>query len=510
MIYLFGSTGMLGNYVRVKLTKAYEVTCICRDEFDILNDDWQILHSILTNIKKDDVIINCAGCIPQKNNINDYKKFIKINSIFPHKLQELCEKKQAKLIHITTDCVFSGDKGVSYNENDQHTEVNIYGTTKSLGEPENATIIRTSIIGEELKEKKGLLEWVKNNKNNTINGYNNHIWNGVTCLQLSLIINTIVKENLFWNGVRHIYSPNTVSKYDLCVYINEIYNLNINVKNFANEKTINKTLTSIYNPFIDIPDIKTQILLQYLVNNKIHILGKNSFIGKNLYELIKSDNVYTYSHNELDIFKNNISNSDIIINCCGYNNNEYNKLYQANVTFIEEIISIINTFKNIKLVHFSSLQLSELNNNKNDYVDTKQEGEKLIINNLSSNNKYSIMRLCNIYGENHIKPYKNSFINTLIYERNCNIKKRYEIKKNDIYLLNVSTLPEILYNIIPSNDSKVYNIISQQMNLYDVILNLFDKTHISDYFTFVEGSTKKISNVNNIIINNKLINKSIN
>jgi len=261
MIYIFGSTGMLGYYVLNVLNKHYNTQTINRSDFDILNDDWSKLYEIIKNVKKSDIIINCAGAIPQKIKLNNYKAYIRINTLFPHKLQEISNTYKCKLIHITTDCVFDGKKGSSYNENDVHTETNIYGSSKSLGEPENATIIRTSIIGEEMRGKKSLLEWVKSNKNNTINGYDNHLWNGVTCLQLAYIINKMIINKLFWKGVKHIYSPNIVSKYDLCCYISTEFDLNIQVNKSSGPENINKSLTSIYKIEDDfkIPDILTQI-----------------------------------------------------------------------------------------------------------------------------------------------------------------------------------------------------------------------------------------------------------
>ena len=251
MIYLFGSTGMLGNYIKNRLNPLFNLSCKNREDFDIFKDNFEKLTIILKDLKENDIIINCAGVIPQKLSNNEYKKYIKINTLFPHKLQSIVEKKNAKLIHITTDCVFDGKKGSPYNENDTHTETNIYGVSKSLGEPENATVIRTSIIGEELKDKKSLLEWVKSNKNKTINGYSNHLWNGVTCLTLANIIKDIINKNLFWKGVRHIFSPNIISKYELCCYISEIYKLNINVNKIEHGNSVDKSLTTIHNNFID-------------------------------------------------------------------------------------------------------------------------------------------------------------------------------------------------------------------------------------------------------------------
>lgn len=244
-IILFGSTGMLGNYVYSILKEKYNVICYTRKEFDIIKSKWIKLKNILNKYQENDIVINCAGSIPHRVKNKNFKEFIKINSLFPHKLNEICNLNKLKLIHISTDCVFNGKKG-NYNENDIHDETNIYGLTKSLGEPEDCTIIRTSIIGEEKYNKKSLLEWVKSNKNGEINGYENHLWNGITCLTLAKIIEQIIKKKIFWRGIKHIYSPNTVSKYDLCNYINKIYKLNININKFISPKRIDKSLNSIY------------------------------------------------------------------------------------------------------------------------------------------------------------------------------------------------------------------------------------------------------------------------
>jgi dTDP-4-dehydrorhamnose reductase len=165
-----------------------------------------------------------------------------------------------RMIHITTDCVFSGKDG-KYNEYSNPDESNYYGTSKSLGELCDGTIIRTSIIGEELVNKRSLLEWVISNENRSINGYTNHFWNGVTCLQLAKIIHKIIIENTYWNGVRHIYSPTTASKYELCSIINDIYELNIKIKEFETEK-VDKSLSTIYDAhknIFEIPELEYQI-----------------------------------------------------------------------------------------------------------------------------------------------------------------------------------------------------------------------------------------------------------
>ena len=214
-------------------------------------------------MKTNDVIINCIGIIPQSKNINDTsnRNYFLINSLFPNMLSTFAYTRNLKFIHITTDCVFSGSKG-NYTELDDHDETNNYGVSKSLGElGYKSTIIRTSIIGEELKNKYSLLEWVKKHNNTSLTGYTNHHWNGVTCLELSKIINKLIDGNNWWAGVRHIYSPTSVTKYELVTMINDTYNLNNRVNMLETETTVNKTLNSIYdvNGTFNIPELKIQI-----------------------------------------------------------------------------------------------------------------------------------------------------------------------------------------------------------------------------------------------------------
>ena len=276
LVVVFGSSGMLGTYVKKVMSTDFLVRCINRDEYDCMHDTIQKLDDIFSSAMKGNAdqsttIINCIGIIPQKLSSTpeetNYREYIKINTMFPHQLQSIAKTHNARLVHITTDCVFDGILGESYDENDTHTETNIYGTSKSLGEPPaGATVIRTSIIGEAITPRSpSLLEWVKSNKNNTIQGYKTHLWNGVTCLQLAYIIKRIIHDNLFWDGVRHIYSPRVVSKYDLCCYISKSFNLNVNVTP-TDTRPVNKSLVSIYASnkeysklLENIPDICTQI-----------------------------------------------------------------------------------------------------------------------------------------------------------------------------------------------------------------------------------------------------------
>lgn len=261
-IFIFGSNGMLGNYMLSYLCKKYITVPINRNDYDLSNMEIKTLNHLLIEkgIKCGDVVINCAGVIPQASKQWELNKILyyKINSLFPVILSMICESLNVHMVHITTDCVFDGKLG-KYNENSEHTEINDYGTSKSLGELCSATIIRTSIIGEEMNNKRSLLEWVKSKKGGEINGYTNHYWNGVTCLELAKIVLEIIDKKLYWKGVKHVFSPISVSKYELVNIINAVYGLNIKINKFETE-IVDKTLTSIYEPFVKIKTLEEQIM----------------------------------------------------------------------------------------------------------------------------------------------------------------------------------------------------------------------------------------------------------
>lgn len=261
-IFVIGSSGMLGRYVSTYLGQFYEVIKLSRKNFDISDVKESELEKVLIDhgIEESDVVINCAGTIkPRVDELGDLNA-LKVNSIFPRILSNICEKNKVRLIHPTTDCIYSGSKG-NYIERDT-TDVNdVYGLTKFLGEPKNCTVIRTSIIGEEVENGRSLVEWVKSEKNNKVFGFTNHYWNGITCLEFSKICKKIIDDNLYWEGIRHIHS-NTVDKKQLVEMISEFYELNVDVTPKETEKKCDRSLGTEYNDNIllfDIPQLQEQI-----------------------------------------------------------------------------------------------------------------------------------------------------------------------------------------------------------------------------------------------------------
>lgn len=259
-LVIVGTSGMLGNYLKSYLSLKYETKEINRDNIDLSDSSQVITDYFINNVEKEDIIINAAGVTKHR----DYslKDMITVNSVFPHILNDVKKMKGCKVIHITTDCVFSGREG-KYNELSLHDCFDDYGKSKSLGENSYNTNIRTSIIGDDLRNKRSLIEWVKSNSGKEINGYSNHLWNGVTCLQLTEFIDSMIASGTFWEGTRHIFSPQTISKYDLVKAINEIYNLQISINRIETKENCFRDLKSIYSDFSLITkDIRDQIIEQ--------------------------------------------------------------------------------------------------------------------------------------------------------------------------------------------------------------------------------------------------------
>lgn len=256
---VLGSKGMLGNYI-YKYFKSVgaDVVGLTRNEIDVKSCTRVRVEEVLKNFtssEKKNIIINCIGLIkPSGGSPMDYSR---VNSLFPHILESICLENGWKLIHPSTDCVFGG-RG-KYLETDLSDAEDVYGVSKLSGEPIHSTVIRVSIIGEELVHKYSLLEWFRTNKGGKCKGFTNHLWNGITCLEYAKVIEKIIKGNLFWKGPRHIYSPRTVTKYELLKIINEVYDLRIEIEQVETKEPCDKTLFSIYKMDFGIPDLMEQI-----------------------------------------------------------------------------------------------------------------------------------------------------------------------------------------------------------------------------------------------------------
>ena len=189
-------------------------------------------------------IINCIGITTRRiknQKLNDIRY---INSKFPHILSNWAEENNSRLIHFSTDCVFSGNKG-NYNELSITDADDLYGKSKAKGEILNNTstlTIRSSMIGREIYNFTELLEWVISNNNSDIHGYTKAIYSGVTTLWMGELINELIQKNYNLSGLYNI-SSTPISKYDLICKIKDNFNLKIKIQKNS-EYYSNKSLIS--------------------------------------------------------------------------------------------------------------------------------------------------------------------------------------------------------------------------------------------------------------------------
>ena len=164
------------------------------------------------------VVVNAVGIIKQLPLAQESIPSIEINALFPHKLALICQNNGARMIHLSTDCVFSGKKG-NYREKDPADAQDLYGRTKLLGEvgEKPCITLRTSMIGKELIREESLLEWFLSRKE-SVKGFKNAIFSGFTTQELSRIIEMIVTQYPTASGVYHV-SSDPISKYDLLLMI---------------------------------------------------------------------------------------------------------------------------------------------------------------------------------------------------------------------------------------------------------------------------------------------------
>lgn len=264
-IFIFGSNGMLGKYVSSYLSQKYQTINVTRKDLDVSKVTKEGIKSKLIQLKadKDDLVINCAGTIkPRVDELGDLNAIL-VNTVFPRLLSDVCEEMKIKMIHPTTDCVYTGSKG-KYNEEDKYDVFDVYGMSKALGEPKNCMVIRTSIIGEEVGQGRSLVEWVKSQKGKEVFGFTNHLWNGVTCLQFAKICEKIIEENKFWIGTKHLFS-NVLNKFELVSLISKIYDLNITVIDKETPISCDRSLST---KFEDCESFKIPSLEQQIIEMK--------------------------------------------------------------------------------------------------------------------------------------------------------------------------------------------------------------------------------------------------
>jgi dTDP-4-dehydrorhamnose reductase len=167
-----------------------------------------------------EVVVNCIGVVKQLAAAHDPIASITLNSLFPHVVARVCREEGARLIHISTDCVFAGSRG-NYGEDDLADATDLYGRSKLLGEvTEGELTIRTSIIGRELRTSNGLVEWFLANRGGSVRGFTRAVFSGVTTTTLANMLAEVIEHHPGLHGLYHVAAA-PITKYDLLVMLNE-------------------------------------------------------------------------------------------------------------------------------------------------------------------------------------------------------------------------------------------------------------------------------------------------
>ena len=234
-ILILGGDGMLGHQLLQSWQDNHEVRVTLRGDlqryacyglfspensfYGIDVQDFAAIERVVHAFKPD-AVVNAVGIIKQREEAHDAILSLEINALLPLRLSQLCGESGASLIHLSTDCVFSGNKGL-YNEDDLEDARDLYGRSKLLGEVHDAhaVTLRTSIIGLELARKQSLIEWYLAQRG-SIHGFTRAIYSGFTTLEMARIIERVLLKHPDISGLWHVASE-PISKYDLLAMLGE-------------------------------------------------------------------------------------------------------------------------------------------------------------------------------------------------------------------------------------------------------------------------------------------------
>lgn len=241
---VLGASGMLGNAVYRTFAESEELQVVgtarsrsaashlpsasnARLAFGVDVGDLDALTKLLAEIRPD-VVVNCIGLVKQLSDAKDPLHAIPINSLLPHRLAGLCNLAGARLIHVSTDCVFSGSRG-NYVETDPADADDLYGRSKLLGEVSypHAITLRTSIIGHELDGAHSLIGWFLS-QHGTVKGFAKAIFSGLPTVELARIMRDVVIPRPDLHGLYHV-AAEPISKFDLLELVADCYGKPIDI-----------------------------------------------------------------------------------------------------------------------------------------------------------------------------------------------------------------------------------------------------------------------------------------
>jgi dTDP-4-dehydrorhamnose reductase len=244
-VLVLGGAGMLGHRLYATLRPRHDTFATVRkpaeayaslglferprliDRVDVLVDA-DLTRAI--DAARPEAIVNCVGIIKQLPHAEDPLAAIAVNSLLPHRLVAIGAAARIRLVHVSTDCVFSGERG-AYRESDRPDPVDLYGRSKLLGEVTRpgAITLRTSMIGREIRGASGLVEWFIANRGGRVSGYRRAIYSGFTTAVLSQIIADVLERHADLSGLWHV-SSEPIDKYALLAAINAAFGLGIQLE----------------------------------------------------------------------------------------------------------------------------------------------------------------------------------------------------------------------------------------------------------------------------------------
>ncbi len=241
-VLVFGGSGMLGHELWRTCAERFDAYATVRSDEPsgpvtealdperivpgVRAEDPRTIARALDETRPD-AVVNCIGIVKQA--VEDPEPAIRVNALFPHELAAACRERDVRLIHVSTDCVFSGKTG-GYVESDLPDPVDTYGRSKLLGEPATpgSLTIRTSMIGRELATSHGLLEWFLAQSGGSVRGFTRAVFSGPTTLVLSRAIADIVERHEALDGLWHL-SAEPIAKHDLLVQLRDAFELDVEI-----------------------------------------------------------------------------------------------------------------------------------------------------------------------------------------------------------------------------------------------------------------------------------------
>jgi dTDP-4-dehydrorhamnose reductase len=246
-VLILGASGMLGHKVWQQFAKRFDTYATFRqspsryERFGIFDSKRCLGHvsaenfdSVIRAIEqvRPDAVVNCIGIVKQDAAAKDAVSSIAVNALFPHRLAHLCGAASARLVHLSTDCVFSGLKG-NYSEAAQADATDLYGRTKLLGEVDydNCLTLRTSMIGRELQTSQGLIEWFLGEAaaGRRVRGFKRAVFSGLTTPVLAQLIADLLVDQPHLSGVWHV-AADAINKFDLLSLVSNVYGLDVEIE----------------------------------------------------------------------------------------------------------------------------------------------------------------------------------------------------------------------------------------------------------------------------------------